>query len=83
MGLLTPCFVPREGLLYIMIVPRGGFLLPLSRVPGVCPGGMVLDEIDTCIIGSKKHVKYLAYFVTKSNGFEKRSEVLGLLCHKE
>ena len=44
---------------------------------------MVLDEIDTCIIGSKKEVKYLAYFVTKSNGFEKGSEVLGLLCHKE
>ena len=33
-----------------MIVPGGGFLLPSSRVPGVCPGGgMVLDEIDTCI----------------------------------
>ena len=28
----------------------GGFLLPSSRVPGMCPGGMVLDEIDTCII---------------------------------
>ena len=24
-----------------------------------------------------------AYFVTKSNGFEKGSEVLGLPCHKE
>ena len=25
-------------------------MLPSSRVPGVCPGGgMVLDEIDTCI----------------------------------
>ena len=35
-----------------MIVPGGGFLLPSSRVPGVCPGGrgMVLGEIDTCII---------------------------------
>ena len=33
-----------------MIVPEGGFLLPSSRVPGVCPGGMVLDEIDTWII---------------------------------
>ena len=42
---LTPCFVPRGGLLYTMIV-RGG-LLPSSRVPG----GMVLDEIDTCIMG--------------------------------
>ena len=50
MGLLTPCFVPGEGFLYTIIVPGGGFLLPLSRVPGVCPGGgMVLDEIDTCI----------------------------------
>ena len=28
-----------------MIVPRGGFLLPSSRVLGE----MVLDEIDTCI----------------------------------
>ena len=51
MGLLTPCFVPGEGFLYTIIVPGGGFLLPSSRVPGVCPGGgMVLDEIDTCII---------------------------------
>ena len=50
MGLLTPCFVPGEGFLYTIIVPGGGFLLPSSRVPGVCPGGgMVLDEIDTCI----------------------------------
>ena len=29
--------------------PGGVFLLPSSRVPGVCPGGMVMDEIDTCI----------------------------------
>ena len=30
--------------------PGGGFLLPSSRVPG----GMVLDEIDTCIsLGGK------------------------------
>ena len=50
MGLLTPCSVPRGGFLYTMIVPRGGILLPSSRVPGVCPGGMVLDEINTCII---------------------------------
>ena len=35
------------------------------------------------VMGSKKEAKYLAYFVTKSNGFEKGSEVLGLLCHKE
>ena len=50
MGLLTPYFVPGEGFLYTIIVLGGGFLLPSSRVPGVCPGGgMVLDEIDTCI----------------------------------
>ena len=46
-GLLTPCSVTRGGFLYTMIVPGGGFLLPSSRVPGVCPGGG--DEIDTCI----------------------------------
>ena len=47
MGLLTPCIVLRGGFLYRMIVPGGGFLLPSSRVPG--EGGMVMDEIDTCI----------------------------------
>ena len=31
--------VPRGWFLYTMIVPRGGFLLPSSRVLGVCPGG--------------------------------------------
>ena len=35
-----------------MIVPEGGFLLPSSRVPGFVLGGMVLDEIDTCISNS-------------------------------
>ena len=45
MGLLTPCFVPREGVLYTMIVTGGGLLPPSSRVPE----GMILDEIDTCI----------------------------------
>ena len=25
-------------------------MLPSSRVPRVCPRGMVMDEIDTCII---------------------------------
>ena len=34
-------------------------------------------------MGSEKEAKYLAYLVTKSNGFEKGSEVLGLVCHKE
>ena len=49
MELLTPCFVPKGGFLYTMIVPGEGFLLPSSCAPGVCPGGMVLDETDTCI----------------------------------
>ena len=30
--------------------PRGGFLPPSSRVPG----GMVLDEIDSCIMWQNK-----------------------------
>ena len=28
---------------------EGPNLLSASRVPGVCPRGMVLDKIDTCI----------------------------------
>ena len=39
MGLLTPCFVPRGGFLYTMIVTGEGFCSPSSRVPGVCPRG--------------------------------------------
>ena len=50
MGLLTPSSVLRGGCLYTMIVPGGGFLLPSSRVPGVCLGGMVLDEIDIAFV---------------------------------
>ena len=42
------------GFLYTMIVLRGGFLLPSSRVPGGGGGGgggrMVMNEIDTHII---------------------------------
>ena len=49
MGLLIPCFVPREGFLYTMIVAEEGFLPPSSRVPGFLPGEMVLDEIDSCV----------------------------------
>ena len=45
MGLLTPCFVPRGGVLYTMIVLEVGFLPPSSRVPGE----MVLDETDSYI----------------------------------
>ena len=33
-GLLNPYSVPKRGLLYTMIVPERGFLLPSSRVPG-------------------------------------------------
>ena len=46
---MTPCFVPKGRFLYTVIVLEGGFLLLSSRVPGVCLGGMVMDEIDTCI----------------------------------
>ena len=45
MGILTFFSVSRGGFLYTMIVLGGGFLIPSSRVPG----GMVMDEIDTCI----------------------------------
>ena len=52
-------FCPEGRVLYTMIVPGEGFLLSSSPVPGVCPsGGMVLDEIDTCIKSRK----------TKENG---------------
>ena len=49
MGLLTSCSATRGGFLYTITVPGGGVLLPSSRVPG----GMVMDEIDTCI--SRRH----------------------------
>ena len=44
MGLFTPCFVPRGGVLCTVIVPGGGFcsFQVVSRGDG-------LDEIDTCI----------------------------------
>ena len=48
-GAFGSLFCPEGRAFYTMIVPAGGFLLPSSRVPGVCPGGMVMDEIDTCI----------------------------------
>ena len=38
-GLLIHCSVPRGGFLYTVIVPGRGFLLPSSRVQGVCPRG--------------------------------------------
>ena len=41
-----------------MIVPGGGFLPPSSRVPRVYPGeGMVLDEIDSCIMNDINCIK--------------------------
>ena len=33
-------------------------------------------------MGSKKEAKYLAYFVTKSYGFVKGTQVFGLLCQR-
>ena len=48
-----------------MIVPGGGFLLPSSRVPGVCPGGVVLDEIDTCI--RERSIALFQFFSSKSS----------------
>ena len=36
--------------MYTIIVPGVGFLHLLSDVPGVCPRGMVEDEIDSRII---------------------------------
>ena len=69
---MTPFSVPRGGLLYTMIVLGGGFLLPSSRVLGVCPGGMDMDEIDTCINRSPVPAMVLkainqAYSWSKSN----------------
>ena len=49
-GAFDSLYCPKGRVLYRMIVPGGGFLLPSSRFRGVCPGGMVMDEIDTCII---------------------------------
>ena len=36
-GLLTPCFVPRGGFLYTMIVPGGGRIFAPFKL---CPGGL-------------------------------------------
>ena len=50
-GLLTPCLVPRGGILYAMIV-LGGFCRLRVVSQGFVPEvGMVLDEIDSCING--------------------------------
>ena len=59
---MTPCFVPRGKVLYTIIVPKGGFcpLRVVSRwfVWGGGGGGMVLDEIDTCI---RSEIKWYFY----------------------
>ena len=44
-GAFDSLFCPEGRVLYGMIVPGGGILLPSSRVPE----GMVMDEIYTCI----------------------------------
>ena len=48
------------GLLTRRSVLRGGFLLPSSRVLGVCPGGMVMDEVDTCIMLNVTHYDFVS-----------------------
>ena len=45
-GFLYIMTVPGGGCLYTMIVPGEAFLPPFKSWPG---GGMVLDEIDSCI----------------------------------
>ena len=77
MGLLTPYFVSREGFLYTMIVPGGGFLLPSSRVPGFVPGGVVMNEIDTCIIHSDS--QYLTAFIFSWGPYESVRILFGLI----
>ena len=56
----VPPWSPGDGAFDSLFCPEGrGFVhndclggrvfAPSSRVPGVCPGGMVLNEIDTCM----------------------------------
>ena len=50
-GAFDSLFCPKGRVFLHNDCPWGGFLLPLNRVPGRGGGGgMVLDEIDTCII---------------------------------
>ena len=54
-GAFDSIFCP-EGRIFVHNDCLGGrVLLSSSRVPGVCPGGMVMDEIDTCINGRMKY----------------------------
>ena len=66
MGLLTPCSVPMLGLLYTMIVPGGGFLLPSSCFPGgwlwmkLIPA--LANKFNQVIAIDLKHFKEGVYF---------------------
>ena len=55
MGLLTPCFVPRRGFLYTVSVPERRVFAPFKS----CAGGMVLDEINTCITQRKEKTEVI------------------------
>ena len=48
-GAFDSLFCPKGRVFVHNDCPGGRVLLPSSRIPGVCPGGMVMDEIDTCI----------------------------------
>ena len=48
-GLMTPCSVARGGFLYTIVVPGEGFCSLQVMSWGFVPGGVVMDEIDTCI----------------------------------
>ena len=82
-GLLTLCIVPRGGFLYRMIVLGGGFLLPSSRVPGVCPRG------DGYEWNWYLHYKAFTLFTKPANLFSKwrgltcRSKTCYLWSHAE
>ena len=52
MGHFDSLYCPEERVFVQKDCLEGGFLLSSSNVPGVCPGGgggVVMDEIATCI----------------------------------
>ena len=55
-----------------MIVPGEGFLLFSSRVPE----GMVMGEIDTCIISGEKQVRFCGFKNCEFFGVNTRNELL-------
>ena len=64
MGLLTLFSVSRGGFLYTMIVPGGRVFAPFKSCPGgLSQGGMVMDEIDTCITGRQVDAAIDAFLV--------------------